>query len=144
LAEQRATAQQRQVIVQRAGGCCEYCKSQARFATQSFSVEHIVPRSQGGKTNLDNLALSCQGCHNHKYNKIEGYDPATGTTVRLYNPRREKWSNHFVWNETFTLIIGIAPTGRATVAVLPLNREGLVNLRRLLHMMGEHPPEEPG
>lgn len=49
---------------------------QVRFAIQPFSIEHIIPKSQGGETTLDNLAFSCQGCNNHKYNKIEGYDRA--------------------------------------------------------------------
>ncbi|MDF5717692.1 MAG: HNH endonuclease signature motif containing protein [Rhizonema sp. NSF051] len=46
-------------MVARAKGCCEYCYSQVKFATQSFSVEHIVPRYKGGETSLENLALSC-------------------------------------------------------------------------------------
>jgi hypothetical protein len=33
--------------------------------------------------------------------------------------------------------------GRATVEALRLNREGLVNLRRILYAAGEHPPAEP-
>ena len=48
---------------------CEYCRSHARFATQAFSVEHVTPRSLGGTTTFDNLALACQGCNNHKYIK---------------------------------------------------------------------------
>jgi len=64
MSEGRITAQQRRAVVERARGCCEYCRSQARFAMQPFSVEHIVPRSRGGKTTLDNLALACQGCNN--------------------------------------------------------------------------------
>ncbi len=138
--ERRVTAQQRRVVVERARCCCEYCCSQARFAMQSFSVEHVVPRSQGGKTTLGNLALSCQGCNNHKYTKTEGRDPVTGDIVRLYHPRRQQWRNHFAWDEDFNLIIGLTPTGRATVETLRLNREGLVNLRRILYAMGEHPP----
>ena len=59
----------KKTIVERAKGCCEYCQSQAKFATQAFSVEHIKPQSKGGKTTQDNLALACQGCNNHKYNK---------------------------------------------------------------------------
>ncbi len=42
--ERRITAQQRRAVVERAQGCCEYCRSQQRFAMQAFSVEHIVPR----------------------------------------------------------------------------------------------------
>jgi 5-methylcytosine-specific restriction endonuclease McrA len=57
--EQRITAEQKQAVLERARGCCEYCRSQARFATQSFSTEHIIPRHWGGETTLDNLALAC-------------------------------------------------------------------------------------
>lgn len=68
--EQRITAELRQRVIERAYGCCEYCRSHARYATQSFSVEHIVARAKGGATTLDNLALSYQGCNNHKYDKM--------------------------------------------------------------------------
>jgi hypothetical protein len=141
--ESRVTAQQKKVVAERANGCCEYCRSQVRFAIQPFSIEHIIPRSASGETGLDNLALSCQGCNNHKYNKTEGRDPVSGDTVPLYHPRKQRWSNHFAWNDDFTLIIGLTPTGRSTVEALQLNREGVVNLRRVLYAMGEHPPVEP-
>ena len=141
--ESRVTAQQKKAVAERANGCCEYCRSQVRFAIQPFSIEHIIPRSAGGETVLDNLALSCQGCNNHKYNKTEGRDPVSGDTVPLYHPRKQRWSNHFAWNDDFTLIIGLTPIGRSTVEALQLNREGIVNLRRVLYAMGEHPPVEP-
>lgn len=127
-------------VVERAEGSCEYCRSQARFATQAFSIEHIIPQSKGGDNSLDNLALACQGCNNHKYNKTEAKDPVTGEIAPLYNPRKHKWSDHFNWNEDFTLIIGITKIGRVTVETLQLNREGLINLRRVLYMASEHPP----
>ena len=127
-----------------AGFSCEYCRSQARFAMQSFSVEHITPKSRGGATTLKNAAYACQGCNNHKYNKTEGIDPATDKLALLFHPRRDKWSDHFTWSDDFSLIIGLTPTGRATVDTLQLNRERLVNLRRVLYPAGEHPPAAPG
>jgi len=140
MSENRVTMQQKKFVAERAKGCCEYCQSQVRFAIQSFFIEHIILRSQGGKTTLDNLALSCQGCNNHKYNKTVGNDLISGNVVSLYHPRQEQWSEHFTWNDDFSLIIGLTSTGRATVETLQLNREGLVNLRRALYVMGEHPP----
>jgi hypothetical protein len=140
--ESRVTAQQKKAVAERAQGCCEYCRSQARFAIQPFSIEHIIPRSQGGETTLDNLALACQGCNNHKYNKIQGRDSISGDIVPLHHPRQQRWSKHFAWNEDFTLMVGLTPIGRATVEALQLNREGVVNLRRVLYAMGEHPPLE--
>lgn len=90
-------------------------------------MEHIIPRSQDGKTTLDNLALACQGCNGHKYNKTEGSDPVRGEIVSLYHPRQQKWSSHFRWNDDYTLIVGLTPTGRATIEALQLNRNGVVN-----------------
>jgi 5-methylcytosine-specific restriction endonuclease McrA len=109
--EERVTTKQRQAVAERAKDCCEYCRSQARFATQAFSVEHIKPRSQGGKTHLDNLALACQGCNDHKYDKTEGYDVVKGEMAPLFHPRQQKWSDHFRWSDDFTLIVGLTPTG---------------------------------
>jgi 5-methylcytosine-specific restriction endonuclease McrA len=131
----------RQVVTQRAHACCEYCLSQEQFSTQSFSLDHIIPVEKGGETTAENLALSCQGCNNHKYTKTEGYDTVTHQMVPLYHPRRHQWDEHFVWNEDCTLILGVTPTGRATVDALCLNRAGVVNLRQLLSQTKRHPPE---
>jgi HNH endonuclease len=141
--EQRVSAELRQRVIARARGCCEYCRSQARYATESFSVEHILARAKGGATATENLALACQGCNNHKYDKSEAPDPISSTVAPLYHPQRDRWEEHFVWSDDFTLILGLTPSGRATVEALYLNREGVVNLRRLLYAVGQHPPPLP-
>lgn len=41
----------------------------------------------------------------------------------------------------YTLIIGLTPTGRATVEALQLNHSALQNLRTVLYLVGQHPPE---
>lgn len=142
--EPRVPARLRQQVHTRARGVCEYCRGQAQFALQPFSVEHIAPRSRGGPTEAENLALACPGCNAHKYNKVEGVDPVSGELVALHHPRRERWRDHFAWSPDFTLIVGLTATGRATVEELRMNRDGAVNLRRLLYAAGAHPPEEPG
>lgn len=140
MSESRITAEQRRLIVAQAKGCCEYCYSQIKFATQSFSVEHILPRSKGGTTTPENLALSCQGCNNHKFTKTGGVDLVTGEATQLFHPRQQSWLDHLTWNEDYSLIIGLTPIGRVTVSALRLNRPGLINLRRVLFLLGEHPP----
>ena len=132
----------RQLIAKRARGRCEYCRSPMAFATQSFSVEHILPISRGGETNMDNLALACPGCNSHKYTKIEAIDPVDGALTPLYNPRLQRWRNHFSWNEDFTRILGLTPTGRATVNALQMNRLGVINMRQVLFASGLHPPTD--
>jgi len=140
--EPRDPGERRAEVRARARQTCEYCRSQERFAMQSFSLEHILPLQVGGSDDIENLALACQGCNNHKYTRTKGRDPVTGETVALFHPRQERWGDHFIWSNDFTRIVGLTPTGRATVAMLQLNRLGLVNLRRVLYGAGEHPPPE--
>jgi 5-methylcytosine-specific restriction endonuclease McrA len=131
----------REAVADRAGRCCEYCFSQELVSHDDFAVEHIRPRVEGGSDHPDNLAWSCQGCNNRKYTAQTSTDPATGLVVRLYNPRIDRWRDHFVWHSDFSRIEGSSPIGRATVARLDLNRIGVVNLRRALRLAGYHPPK---
>ncbi len=128
------------IVAERAAWRCEYCFSQVHFCPDPFVVEHIVPRSRGGSDELSNLALACQGCNGHKYTSVEAQDPLDGRVVSLFHPRREVWAEHFTWSVDRTRMVGITPTGRATVEKLRLNRMELVNLRRVLRAQGEHPP----
>jgi len=137
----RPTAAQRRMVEARAGGICEYCRSLRRFVPEPFNVEHIIPVAHSGKTEARNLAWACAGCNYHKGDKIEGIDPQTGRRLRLFNPRRHRWKDHFAWNEDATLMIGLTATGRATINALRLNREELINLRWALHTLNLHPPE---
>ncbi|HFA49003.1 MAG TPA: HNH endonuclease [Bacteroidetes bacterium] len=123
----------RNQVAERAHGCCEYCMAQALYSHDYFSVDHIISILLGGSDLLENLAHICQTCNNHKYIFIEALDPVTGLLAPLFNPRLSKWTEHFKWDETFTIVIGHTPTGRATVEKLHLNREGLINLREVLY-----------
>lgn len=132
----------RQQVVERARHCCEHCQSQLTYSADSFSVEHIVPRSKGGSDNLFNLALACQRCNNAKFVATEATDPLTGQVAPLFHPRNDEWASHFRWSHDLLRLQGISPTGRATIERLRLNREGVVNLRRVLRDAGEHPIQD--
>lgn len=141
MARRYVTSEERQVVANRAQNCCEYCKSQVQYSTASFVIEHVIPVSKGGKTDLENLAFACSGCNAHKYNKTEATDPTDGKSVPLFHPRQDRWNEHFAWSRDYTKIIGITPKGRATIKALFLNRAGLVNIRGVLCLSGKHPPE---
>jgi hypothetical protein len=142
MARRRVPAEGRRRLFARAGHRCEYCRTPGAFSPDPLSAEHVIPLSAGGTASEDNLAVSCQGCNNHKYTRTEADDPATGQTAPLYYPRHQVWSEHFCWSDDYARIIGLTPTGRATVAALRLNRPGVANLRRVLLLAGEHPPTE--
>ena len=95
----------KRLVVVRAHGCCEYCLSQEQYAPTTFSVEHIIPRSVGGISTSENLALAYQECNNHKYTKTEAFDFTTGETVPLYDPRHHYWSKHFIWSDDYIPIL---------------------------------------
>lgn len=45
-------------------GRCQYCD--VELNRKNRTVDHIVPRSQGGKTTWENVALSCGPCNHRK------------------------------------------------------------------------------
>jgi hypothetical protein len=68
------------------------------------------------------------------------YSPVSGQVVKLFNPRKQVWSDHFEWIDGGTRILGLTAVGRATVAALQLNREALVISRKKWVSAGWHPP----
>jgi HNH endonuclease len=134
------TTSEQQEVVNRANRRCEYCQCPMDYSSQSFVFEHIIPVAKGVETSLANLALACGGCNSYKYTKQDAIDPTSSENVPLYHPRQDIWIEQFVWSEDGLEIVGITPTGRATIDALNLNRSGVKNIRRLLVMVDLHPP----
>lgn len=130
----------RHQVRQRAAELCEYCHASEKWQYVRFTVDHIVPLAQNGQDTLDNLALACFHCNRRKMAKTSAIDPQSGVEVPLFNPRQSIWSEHFIWSADGLLVIGLTPTGRATVAALDLNRARIVNIRAADRAIGRHPP----
>lgn len=116
------------LVERRAEERCEYRRMHQSLQGATFHVEHIVPRSRGGESGLGNFAWCCPSCNLRKSNRVAAIDPATGTTVRLFHPRRDNWKEHFGWNEYE--ITGHTPVGRATVLLLEMNHFRRVQIRK--------------
>lgn len=136
------TVAEQHTIVARAKRRCEYCKCKMDHTAQSFACEHIVPVSVDGATDVSNLALACGGCNGHKYTKVSANDPVSQAETPLFHPRQQLWEEHFAGSADVLKVVGVTPTGRATVTALTLNRPGVMNLRKLLMIAGLHPPSE--
>ncbi len=118
----------RAIVRRRAGNSCEYCRlPQQATPLISFHVEHIVSKQHGGTDDLDGLALACDRCNAYKGPNLTSIDPDTHTVVALFNPRADVWSDHFVIRRGH--IIGLTPTGCATVRLLNMNAPRRVELR---------------
>lgn len=127
----------RRLVIERAGNCCEYCRLSQDDNPFTFHIEHTIAEKHGGKTEADNLALSCPDCNTYKGSDIGSVDTETGHFVALYNPRTQQWSEHFRLNDT--MIQPITAEGRATVRLLRLNSPEQVAARTLLLKLGRYP-----
>ena len=125
----------RDLVRERAGERCEYCRLHQRNNELLHHVEHIVAKQHGGSDDPDNLALSCHRCNLHKGPNLTGIDPLTGKITPLFHPRRDLWSEHFVFEGV--RIEGISATGRTTVQVLTLNDARRLELRQELLKHGD-------
>ncbi len=127
----------RKAVIRRAGNRCEYCQLPAHLQISGFEIDHILPRSRGGQTEVSNVALACPHCNARKWAHIDGEDSESGQWIALFNPRTQRWEDHFQWSEQqpFSLS-GLSASGRATVSRLQMNSPALVNIRRLLAELG--------
>jgi hypothetical protein len=132
------TAQQRQFVRERAGGCCEYCRLALASKIVPFHIDHIIPIKHDGSDEVENLCLACYNCNAFKSHDLTGFDPATGDITRLYHPRRQIWEEHFALQDDMQ-IIGLTPEGRTTVRVLQLNLAERVESRQALAEINEYP-----
>jgi 5-methylcytosine-specific restriction endonuclease McrA len=85
----------RNAVRLRAGDCCEYCGIHEDDAFEAHEADHIIAVQHRGVTTADNLAFACWECNRRKGLSLSSVDPDTGEIVRLYNPRRDVWSEHF-------------------------------------------------
>lgn len=54
-------------VLTRDNWTCQFCGR--RFATKQLNYDHVVPRSQGGKTVWENIVSACYPCNAKKDNK---------------------------------------------------------------------------
>ena len=92
---------------------------------------------RGGRTRRVNVALACLHCNAHKWAYSDGEDPVPGERVAPFNPRTQRWEEHFQWSvhRSFA-IVGISTHGRTTVVRLQMSHPNLVSIRCLLAALG--------
>jgi 5-methylcytosine-specific restriction endonuclease McrA len=89
---------------------CQFCAM--ILSTKECTLDHILPRSRGGKSTWENLVVACRGCNKRKDNKTpkeagmrllkapvepSPHDPRYNFRLSLKNVKPE-WSPYFYWN----------------------------------------------
>lgn len=132
----------REQVRRRANHLCEYCHTSEQWQYVRFTIDHVVPVTRGGNDALVNLALACFHCNRRKADRLTAVDPDSNAEVPLFNPRQHPWKEHFIWTEDGIVIIGLTPIGRATIELLKLNRERILEIRFADVEVGRHPPPD--
>ncbi|HRH41538.1 MAG TPA: HNH endonuclease signature motif containing protein [Pyrinomonadaceae bacterium] len=122
-------------VRKRAGYLCEYCHANERWQFVTFTIDHIIPTSEGGNDSLKNLALACFHCNRHKSNKQLIGD------IQIFNPREMSWNEHFIWSKGALRILAKTKIGEATIEILQFNRERLLVIRADDLKINRHPPQ---
>jgi hypothetical protein len=131
-------AELRQLVIARAGSCCEYCRIPQSGRVIDFAIDHIIAEKHGGPTDAENLCLSCYWCNSYKGSDISSVDwDNTGEITPLYDPRKHNWSEHF--QVRGGIIEPLTAQGRVTVSLLRFNEPWRVQEREMLLLLGEYP-----
>jgi len=122
------------MLLHRAGFRCEYCHVPAEHSSLGLHVDHIIAQQHRGGHEEENLAMACAHCNSCKGPNIASIDPTNSRIEGLFNPRTQIWTNHF--RVVGDKIVGITPTGRATVNLLGFNDRRSISRRRHLQNEG--------
>lgn len=120
----------RRLVAERASGRCEYCLLSEDDSFHPHQVDHVISRKHGGATAESNLAFACLRCNAWKGSDIASLDPLTNAVVALFNPRKQKWHDHFRLDGP--ILEPLTPEARATARLLRLNLDQRVIERRIL------------
>ena len=127
----------REQVAERAYHVCEYCLVHEEDVYHGCEVDHVRSVKHGGRTIAENLAFACFHCNRHKGTDLGSISKRTGALVRFYNPRTDRWSEHFHANEG--RIDPLTDIGEVTIRLLEFNHPERVAFRKMLAETGRYP-----
>jgi HNH endonuclease len=68
-------------------------------------IDDYLSFVKGGVDSLENLALACFHCNRRKSDNLIGIDPQLEIETPLFNPRCDRWYDHFIWSVDGLLIV---------------------------------------
>jgi hypothetical protein len=127
----------RLLVAQRADYLCEYCLIHEEDTFVGCQVDHIISLKHGGNTEAANLAYACACCNRNKGSDIGSIIWRTGEFIRFFNPRTDRWADHFYLEGT--LIQPRSDIGEATARILWFNTSARVLERATFIIVGAYP-----
>ncbi|MEO6820855.1 MAG: HNH endonuclease signature motif containing protein [Ginsengibacter sp.] len=119
-------------VAQRAGFKCEYCLLSDIVSFYNFHIDHIISIKHGGVSHIDNLAYCCPDCNYCKGSDI-GSAIENDIMVRFFNPRKDKWNEHFYLEDG--MILCKTDIANVTEPIFKFNElDKLIYRRQLIHL----------
>jgi hypothetical protein len=109
----------RRLVASRADYLCEYCLIAEADTFWGCQIDHIISIKHGGSTSANNLAYACAVCNRQKGSDLGSIDWDTGDLVCFYNPRCDRWADHF--HLKGATIQPISKIGQVTQRILGFN-----------------------
>jgi hypothetical protein len=128
----------RELVAERADYLCEYCLIHEDDTHFGCQVDHIISVKHGGPTTAENLAYACAFCNRQKGSDIGSIVWETGEFVRFFNPRTDRWADHFQLDGV--AIKPITKVAEVTVRILGFNDSNRLLERQELIDLGRYPP----
>jgi 5-methylcytosine-specific restriction endonuclease McrA len=72
-------------IFRRDGGTCQYCAR--KYSRSELTIDHVIPRSQGGRSVWDNVVCCCVDCNRKK----GGRTPEQARMKLKRKPKKPLW-----------------------------------------------------
>jgi hypothetical protein len=127
----------RRLVALRAEHLCEYCLIHEEDTFYGCEVDHIISLKHGGPTEAENLAYACAICNRQKGSDIGSIERGTGEFSRFFNPRIDRWGEHFRLEET--MIQPQTRIGEVTARILGFNHSDRLLERQTLIAVGRYP-----
>lgn len=127
----------RRLVAGRAGRLCEYCLIHEDDTFFGCEVDHIISLKHGGSSEPDNLAYACGFCNRQKGSDVGSVSSRTGEFSRFYNPRVDRWIEHF--RPEGDSIAPLTVVREVTARILQFNAGERLLERRLLRAAGRYP-----
>lgn len=131
------SAELRRLVAARADKICEYCLIAEEDTFYGCEVDHIISEKHGGPTDGDNLCYACVFCNQAKGSDVGSIHWESGEFVRFYNPRVDRWADHFALLSN--QIEGTTVIGAVTARILGFNNGERLLERQILHGMNRYP-----
>lgn len=127
----------KELVAKRAGHVCEYCLVHEDDLVFGCQIDHILSIKHGGETVHENLGYSSLVDNMNKGSDLGSVLPPNNKLIRFFNPRSDKWNEHFEHADGF--IKPKTKIGEVTARILQFNAPERVQRRQLLLSAGKYP-----